>query len=94
MTEIVTPEHQQHVRRFKQIYSTYQQNQDLINVGAYTKGSDPRIDESIIYQSRLRSFLEQNIYDAVDYETSMEDLQKLMEPSTLKSEQVSQHEKV
>ncbi len=92
MTEIVTPEHQQQARRFKQIYSTYQQNQDLINVGAYTKGSDPHIDESIIYQPRLRSFLEQNIYDVVDYEASMQELYKLMQSP--QPEKMSQHEKV
>ncbi len=92
MTEIVTPGHQQHARRFKQIYSTYRQNQDLINVGAYTQGSDPRIDESIIFQPRLRSFLEQSIHEAVDYEASTQGLHTLIESSEAKT--VNDNEKV
>ncbi len=92
MTEIVTPEHQQQARRFKQIYSTYRQNQDLINVGAYTQGSDPRIDEAIVFQPRLRSFLEQGIHEAVDYETSTQGLHTLIKSS--ESEPASDHEKV
>ncbi len=92
MTEIVTPEHQKQALRFKQIYSTYQQNQDLINVGAYTKGSDVRIDESIVFQPRLRSFLEQGVHDSVDYEESKQSLHALIKSS--ESKQMSDHEKV
>ncbi len=78
MTEIVPSEQQHQVRRFRQIYSAYRQNQDLINVGAYTKGSDPRIDEAIAFQPRLRSFLEQHVNESVNYETSVQELGSLM----------------
>lgn len=60
MNEIVAPEHEQASRRFRQIYSTYRQNRDLISVGAYQAGSDPRIDEAVVMYPRLNNFLQQN----------------------------------
>ena len=49
MPLITTPEHQQLIRRFRQLNATYAQNRDLITIGAYAKGSDPRVDEAIQY---------------------------------------------
>ena len=47
------------VRRFKQLNSRFQRNRDLINVGAYVKGSDPLLDQAILLQPRMASFLQQ-----------------------------------
>jgi flagellum-specific ATP synthase len=74
MNEIVTPDHLAQVRRFKQIYSTYEQNRDLISVGAYNRGSDPRIDEAIDYHPRLLEFLRQDMNQAVSLPDSLRDL--------------------
>jgi len=78
MTEITTDPHQQEVRRFKQLYSCYQQNRDLINVGAYTRGSDPEVDEAIEFYPHLRGFLQQNISEAVDLQSGMQQLSALL----------------
>jgi len=85
MTEITTPEYQQSARRFKKMYSTYEQNRDLISVGAYTPGADPRIDEAIRMQPHMMDFLAQGIREAVNFENSQHDLQALLEqaPPTL-----------
>jgi len=61
MIDVVPANQTELARRFKQIYSTYQQNQDLVNVGAYRKGSDPLIDESIEKYPQLTQFLSQKI---------------------------------
>ncbi len=61
-------------QRFKRIYSTYSRNEDLINVGAYRAGSDPRIDEAIKMQPMLAQFLRQGIRDSVDYAGSLAEL--------------------
>ncbi len=66
MTEIVSTEHLESVRRFRQLYSTYEQNRDLINVGAYAKGSDPRVDEAIKFYPSLVSFLQQDMRQSVN----------------------------
>jgi flagellum-specific ATP synthase len=74
MVDIVTPEHDQAARRFKQIYSLYRQNRDLINVGAYQSGSDPRVDESIALYPRLGGFLQQHMQHQADWDESLQDL--------------------
>src|SRR5688500_8465671 len=47
------------VRRFKQLYSRYQRNRDLVNVGAYVKGSDALLDQAILLHPQMASFLQQ-----------------------------------
>jgi len=81
MTEITKTEHQQAARGFKRIYSTYQQNRDLISVGAYVKGSNPQIDEAIRLYPVLTHFLQQGIDEPVDFAQSMQDLTAVMESS-------------
>lgn len=71
MVDIVAPEHDQAARRFRQIYSAYRQNRDLINVGAYQSGSDPRVDEAITMYPQLRNFLQQNMRERVTWNESM-----------------------
>ncbi len=78
MTEIVDTEHLQAARRLKQIYSTYEQNRDLINVGAYTKGGDPRIDEAIDFRPRVMDFLHQDMNQPIAYTDSVQQLQGVM----------------
>lgn len=71
MVDIVAPEHEQAARRFRQLYSTYRQNRDLVNVGAYQQGSDPRVDEAINMQPQLSRFLQQHMHQRVDWPNSM-----------------------
>ena len=78
MNEIVTPDHLAAARRFRQLYSTYEQNHDLISVGAYQAGSDPRVDEAIAFQPRLLAFLQQPWNQARDFPTSVTELQALV----------------
>ncbi|MGE0623973.1 MAG: flagellar protein export ATPase FliI [Pseudomonadales bacterium] len=59
MNQITTARHQQLARAYRQIYATYTENQDLINVGAYSAGSDPEIDRAVRLWPRLRAFLMQ-----------------------------------
>ena len=78
MADIVEAPQQSAVRRFKQLYSAYQQNRDLINIGAYVRGSDVRIDQSIEYYPRLLEFLRQDMRQAVSFSSSVHDLTALM----------------
>jgi len=71
MVDVVAPEHEQVARRFKQIYSTYRQNKDLINVGAYQAGSDPQIDEAIVMYPQLTGFLKQHMREQVTWNDSL-----------------------
>lgn len=78
MVEIVSQEQLQQARRFKQLYSTYQQNQDLINVGAYRKGTDSEIDTAIAKYPHLNQFLSQQIHEQFDVKQSVAALQKTL----------------
>ncbi|WP_416885077.1 flagellar protein export ATPase FliI [Marinospirillum sp.] len=77
MPQIVSPEHLARVYRFKQLYARYQQNKDLINVGAYAKGSDPEIDLAIQLMPVMRQFLQQSLHEQVDLLTSRQRLELL-----------------
>lgn len=90
MTEITAPEQQQAARRFKQLYSTYQRGRDLISVGAYTAGSDRQLDEAIAINSRLVSFLQQDMHQPVSLHDSLHDLTQLMETSGMEQMLVQQ----
>lgn len=74
MNDITTDEHQAAARSFKQIYSLYQQNRDLISVGAYERGSDERIDAAIDAMPALEAFLRQGMYTPETIEQSLNDL--------------------
>jgi flagellum-specific ATP synthase len=56
------------VRRFKQLYSRFQRNRDLISVGAYAAGSDPLLDEAIALYPRMEAFLQQNMDQRAGYQ--------------------------
>ena len=71
-------EHTAAARRFKQILSMYQQNRDLIAIGAYQKGSDPRIDASIALWPIMQKFLQQDLQERFAFEESVEALRSLV----------------
>ncbi len=71
MGDIIAPEHEQLAREFRQIYSRYTQNEDLISVGAYQRGSDPRIDQAIQFYPLMNQFLSQQRGEQADLESSI-----------------------
>ncbi len=79
MTQITSPGHQQLARRYRQVYATYTENQDLINVGAYTPGSDPQIDLAVELWPRLRRFLIQELDQPARMEESLSALEALFD---------------
>jgi len=81
MHEIVPHTHSDLARRFRQILSTYQQNRDLISIGAYQRGSDPRVDAAIALWPRIQRFLQQDLRECVDYKASLEALETLLNES-------------
>ncbi len=78
MHQIATREQLDLANRFKQVYSTYQQNRDLINVGAYRRGSDPRVDLAVDQWPKMLEFLRQDMYEPVGIEKSYAALQQLV----------------
>ena len=80
MPQVVNPEQLQLAQRFRQVYSQYQQNRDLISVGAYSAGSDPETDFAIQRMPVMNRFLQQGLNEAVDYQQSNSDLATILGP--------------
>ncbi|MEG0006467.1 MULTISPECIES: flagellar protein export ATPase FliI [Aeromonas] len=80
MPMVTSPEHMELARTFKQFYSLYQQNRDLITIGAYSQGSDPRIDRAIIQKPYLDQFLQQKMREVIHYDEGLQSLQLVAMP--------------
>lgn len=78
MNSLISPQEFDLVRRFKSMYSRYQRSRDLINVGAYVRGTDPHLDEAIAIYPHLEGFLRQAIEERVDVAQSRGELAGLL----------------
>ncbi|MEX2262728.1 MAG: FliI/YscN family ATPase [Bryobacteraceae bacterium] len=58
-SQIATPEQKRYAQRLRDAMATYQRAEDLINLGAYAAGSNPKIDSAIGVRERLNEFLRQ-----------------------------------
>ena len=79
MTQFVDEGQQQLITRFRQVYSLYQENRDLIAVGAYQPGSNPQLDEAISMWPSFIDFLRQHHSHCVDSTTSLTELKRLFD---------------
>ncbi len=68
MPEISTPEHLQCAGVIRDLLATYNKNVDLINIGAYVHGSDPKIDKAIKLIDEINEFLTQSMSEKTDYD--------------------------
>jgi len=78
MPDVVDEQHMQKARELRSLYSLYQQNRDLISVGAYQVGSDPRIDQAIVKNPAILQFLQQSMNESVDISRSLSELDALL----------------
>jgi len=81
MHEIASPAQIQSARQFRQILATYQQNRDLIAIGAYQRGSDPRVDNAITLWPRVQKFLQQDMTERVNFAASLTALSAVLAES-------------
>ena len=79
MNRIVPEGQQQLVSRFRHVYSTYQENRDLVAVGAYQPGSNPQLDEAIALWPSIIEFLRQHQNQNIDVAASLKQLRELFD---------------
>lgn len=77
MPMVTSEEHMNMARLIKQNYALYQQNRDLITIGAYQRGADPRLDLAIAARPVLDQFLQQRMKEVVPYDTCLQLLQQV-----------------
>lgn len=80
MDDIVDDKHREKAHRLKQIMATYRKAEDLINIGAYVAGSNPKIDYAITMFEKINAYLRQDIEETVIFEDSVGQMEKLFEP--------------
>ena len=79
MTEIVPPEHREAAARMRDILSIYAKNEDLISIGAYKAGSNPRLDDAIAKIDKVNEFLMQKIDESFSGEEALRMMRAIVE---------------
>jgi flagellum-specific ATP synthase len=77
MPDVTSEEHLQLSRRFVEVMSVYKDAEDLINIGAYVKDSNPKIDYAMSKIDRMFGYVKQGLYEKVDYEDAQTALKGL-----------------
>ena len=78
MQNLIDPQDQRLANQFRRLWSLYQQNQDLIQVGAYEAGSNPELDQAIRLREHMEGFLRQDMQEKEDAATTLHRLRELM----------------
>ncbi len=71
MSEIATDEHKKAASLARDLLATYKNSEDLINIGAYVKGSNPKVDMAIQYNDELNDYLRQGIKEHSEFQESV-----------------------
>ncbi len=77
MVDIVDDEHKALAGNIISLYATYKEAEDLINIGAYSKGSNPKIDEAIDKIDKINNFLKQGIEEKFTLEETLEEMRNI-----------------
>ncbi len=78
MSDIMPKEHMARAHRFLETLAVYRKSEDLINIGAYAKGSNPKIDKAIAMIDGLNLYLQQEVDNKVSLAESANALSALM----------------
>ncbi|MFZ3587922.1 flagellar protein export ATPase FliI [Bacillus sp. DJP31] len=78
MNHIVEQEHKLSSEKLRELLATYINSEDLINIGAYKRGSSKEIDEAIRHYPKIIAFLKQGTHEEVSKEESISLLQSLI----------------
>lgn len=71
MGDIITPEHKMSARRFKRLNSLLKENEVLLRIGAYQKGSDKELDQAVAKKDFMQQFLSQNPEESFEFEDTI-----------------------
>jgi flagellum-specific ATP synthase len=77
MQDIIDHEHLDSAKKLIKVLATYREAEDLINIGAYVDGSDPKIDYAKKLIGKINKFLQQDINQKITFKESVERLKAL-----------------
>jgi len=78
MDEITTLKQRENANRFKETLATYMKAEDLINIGAYVRGSNPAIDYAIKMIDDMINYMKQDRDENINFEESIQQLEGLL----------------
>jgi flagellar protein export ATPase FliI len=79
MEGIAEEKHKKAARKMREVLATYEKQRDLILIGAYQKGSDPRVDFAIDKIDEVNKFLQQGLYEKMTFDQCVEGLCRMFE---------------
>ena len=79
MSEVAESNHKKAAGKARDLLSVYRDSEDLINIGAYVKGSNPKLDDAIKYNDAINSFLKQEMDEQSSLMESMNKLKRIEE---------------
>ncbi|MCI8395719.1 MULTISPECIES: flagellar protein export ATPase FliI [Eubacteriales] len=79
MVEIVDTEHQRLASRLRDILSIYNQNADLVSIGAYKAGTNQKLDFALTKIDEINGFLMQGTKEVFNYEQCLAELHKILQ---------------
>lgn len=74
MSDVASSEHKQAARELRSMLAIYKEAEDLIHIGAYVKGSSPKIDKAIDKIDQIKAFLCQDVYEQTTFDKMKEEL--------------------
>ena len=84
MKDVVSSEHRDAAQKFREMLSAYSEIEDLINLNAYARGSNPKADKAISMIDKMNDFLRQGIYEHSTHDTTINRLVSMFSDSGAK----------
>ncbi len=78
MSSVVHTKHLEVANQIKELMALYVAHEDLINIGAYVKGSNPKLDQALSVIDRIRTFLRQGIKEKASFDESVTQLEGIL----------------
>jgi len=79
MPDVTSDQHYQLSRKFREVLAIYREAEDLINIGAYVKESNPKIDYAISKIDQMENFIRQGLFEKIEYEDAQATLKGLFD---------------
>lgn len=79
MVEIVSSKHRELASKLRDILSVYEKNEDLLSIGAYKAGTNPRLDYAVSKIDQINAFLMQGINESFSYDESLRELEAILQ---------------
>jgi flagellum-specific ATP synthase len=77
MIDVVSKEHRAAADNMIDLIATYRDSEDLINIGAYQQGSNPKIDRAVAAMDTINEFLRQDMYEKSEYRHCMQEILRI-----------------